>query len=148
MKRIVAAVDGSQPSLNAVELAADLAAKYDAELLLFAVVQQVAPVMNADLQAYARIENVGAPLAEVGLETSETALAGARLTAQGKGASRVATHSSFGDPADEIIAFAVDRQADLIVMGSRGHGRLAGLLLGSVAQKVLAHAGCPVLIVR
>lgn len=71
-----------------------------------------------------------------------------RLQAQAKRVARVSTHSSIGDPAEEIIALATDQRADLIVIGSRGHGRLAGLLLGSVAQKVLAHASCPVLIVR
>jgi nucleotide-binding universal stress UspA family protein len=55
---------------------------------------------------------------------------------------------SVGDPAQEIITVAQDRQADLIVVGSRGRGRLAGLLLGSVAQKVISLAHCPVVVVR
>jgi nucleotide-binding universal stress UspA family protein len=53
-----------------------------------------------------------------------------------------------GDPAEAIIDVAVTRGSDIIVMGSRGLGRLAGLLLGSTSQKVVAHAPCPVLIVR
>lgn len=148
MKRILAAVDGSASSLGAVALAAELAGKYDAELMLFSVAREFAPVMNADLAAYARLENIGAPFAEIGLDAAETVLAGARPAAQANGASRISTNSAVGDPAEEIIAFANRRQADLIVLGSRGHGRLAGLLLGSVAQKVLAHAACPVLVVR
>jgi nucleotide-binding universal stress UspA family protein len=43
---------------------------------------------------------------------------------------------------------AVTRASDVIVMGSRGLGTLAGLLLGSTSQKVVSHAPCPVLIVR
>jgi nucleotide-binding universal stress UspA family protein len=53
-----------------------------------------------------------------------------------------------GDPASAIIEVAKVRNSDLIVMGSRGLGRLAGLLLGSTCQKVVSHATCPVLIVR
>ncbi|MEJ7803327.1 MAG: universal stress protein [Candidatus Limnocylindria bacterium] len=57
-------------------------------------------------------------------------------------------HLRGGDPAREILATAEDQGADLIVIGSRGLGGLARLLLGSVARKVLIHAHCSVLIVR
>jgi len=53
-----------------------------------------------------------------------------------------------GDPAEAIIEVARTRNSDVIVMGSRGLGRLAGLVLGSTSQKVVSHAPCPVLIVR
>jgi universal stress protein A len=54
----------------------------------------------------------------------------------------------FGDPADEIIAAAARMDADMIVMGSRGMGRLGSAILGSVASAVLRSAPCPVLVVR
>lgn len=53
-----------------------------------------------------------------------------------------------GDPAESIIDAASDRGVGLIVMGTRGHGGITGLLLGSVARNVLLHAHCSVLIVR
>ena len=53
-----------------------------------------------------------------------------------------------GDPAEAIVNVAAVRHCDLIVMGSRGLGRLTGLLLGSQSQKVVQHAPCPVLIAR
>lgn len=53
-----------------------------------------------------------------------------------------------GHPADEIAAFAQKGHFDLVIMGSRGHGTLANLVLGSVAQKVLAACLVPVLLVR
>ncbi len=148
MERIVAAVDGSAPSLKAVDFAADLASKYDAELILFNVAREFSPIIDGELEAYARIEHIETLASEAGVAAAETVLAGARLTARAKGATRISTRWAFGDPAEEIIALAKDRQADLIVIGSRGHGRLAGLLLGSVAQKTLGHASCPVLAVR
>jgi nucleotide-binding universal stress UspA family protein len=48
-----------------------------------------------------------------------------------------------GSPAEAIIEVANTSKSDLIVMGSRGLGRLAGLLLGSTSQKVVSHAPCP-----
>jgi nucleotide-binding universal stress UspA family protein len=53
-----------------------------------------------------------------------------------------------GDPAEAIIDVAKVRESSVIVMGSRGLGSLAGLVLGSTSQKVVGHAPCPVLIVR
>jgi nucleotide-binding universal stress UspA family protein len=51
-----------------------------------------------------------------------------------------------GDPADVLIHTVTER--DLLVVGSRGHGGFAGLLLGSVSQRCAHHAPCPVVIVR
>ena len=53
-----------------------------------------------------------------------------------------------GSAAEAVLDVAVTRNSDVIVIGSRGLGTLAGLLLGSTSQKVVAHAPCPVLIVR
>lgn len=53
-----------------------------------------------------------------------------------------------GPPAEAILAVAENSGCDLIVLGTRGYGQLAGMLLGSVSQKVLANATLPVLVVR
>ena len=53
-----------------------------------------------------------------------------------------------GDPADAIVQAAADLPADLIVMGTHGRTGLQHVLLGSVAEKVVRHASCPVLTVR
>jgi nucleotide-binding universal stress UspA family protein len=57
-------------------------------------------------------------------------------------------HVYFGDPGREIAAFAERLKADLIVMPSHGRGGLARLLIGSVAERVVRLAHCPVLILR
>jgi nucleotide-binding universal stress UspA family protein len=148
MQRILTAVDGSAPSLKAVAMAAELAQKYDAELVLATVARELSAAMTAELETYARQEHIDTPLGELASAHAESILSGAGLEAEANGAKKVSTRSSTGDPAEEIVALAKELEADLIVIGSRGHGRVAGLLLGSVAQKVLAHAACPVLVVR
>lgn len=60
----------------------------------------------------------------------------------------VETHVLRGDPVDEIVAYADTIDADLIVVGSRGHGTLASALLGSVSRGILHEARRPVLVVR
>ncbi|MGY1642602.1 universal stress protein [Geodermatophilus sp. SYSU D00703] len=61
-------------------------------------------------------------------------------------AARVVRHVQQGHPAQVLMD--VGRDADLLVVGSRGHGRLPGLLLGSVSQHVTARAACPVVVVH
>lgn len=53
---------------------------------------------------------------------------------------------AFGKPEDMIVECANDNQADMIVMGTRVHSRLGGLLHHSIAHQVMVHAKCPVLI--
>jgi universal stress protein A len=53
-----------------------------------------------------------------------------------------------GDPSEEIVRAATDRQCDLIVMGTHGRGGLARLVMGSVALEVMRKATCPVLTVK
>jgi len=60
----------------------------------------------------------------------------------------VTTEVSVGNPARTIAKIAAERGADLIVMGTRGRGGFAHLLLGSVAERVIRTAHCPVLTVR
>ncbi|HUE12610.1 MAG TPA: universal stress protein [Planctomycetaceae bacterium] len=57
-------------------------------------------------------------------------------------------HVSFGDPGNEIAAFAERLQADLIVMPSHGRSGVTRLLIGSVAERVCRLAHCPVLVLR
>lgn len=148
MERILVGVDGSAPSLEAVDFAADLASKYNAELILLTVAPDLPPELDPAIEEYARLEHIPVPETELALTTADGVLDNAQRKARTKGATRISAESSFGDPARAIIAAARDRQADLIVVGSRGHGRLAGLLLGSVAQKVISLAHCPVVVVR
>ena len=148
MEKIAACVDGLPSSLKAVGIAADLASKYEAELVLVAVEHELSPALAAELESYLRQEHIDVPVGELPTEHAENVLADARLQAEAKGARKIATRMSRGDPAEEIIGAAQREEADLIVVGSRGHGRLAGLLLGSVAQKIVAHASCPVLVAR
>ncbi len=58
------------------------------------------------------------------------------------------TYVRSGSPADEIVQTAREVGADLIVLGSRGLGTVRSVLLGSVSDRVLHHAHCPVLVVR
>jgi nucleotide-binding universal stress UspA family protein len=147
MKRIIAAVDHSEASLRAVDLAADLAAKYDAELVLLTVGHEI-PGSDPGFEAYARLEHLQEAMPGVIVESLRDELVAVRECAAAKGVRQISIEVVVGEPAAQILAAASVGQVGLVVLGSRGHGRLAGLLLGSVTQKVVAHARCPVLVVH
>ena len=147
MRRIVVGVDDSEASLRAVDFAADLAGKCDAELVVLGVARDVAE-RNPDLEEYAHLEHIKEPVSTLTLDWLREGLAEVCDRAMAKGAQHVASEVFVGDPAEQILACAASRQADLIALGSRGHGRIVGLLVGSVTQKVVARAQCAVLVVH
>jgi nucleotide-binding universal stress UspA family protein len=78
---------------------------------------------------------------------SAQVLADAERRARQLGASEIQVLSGWGDAATTIIEIAKRETADAIVIGRRGRGRLAGLLLGSVSQKLVSLAPCVVIVV-
>jgi nucleotide-binding universal stress UspA family protein len=130
MERVLVGVDGSDPSLKAVDFAADLASKYNAELILLTVVPHLLPEVDPGVEEYARLEHIRAPATELALTTADNVLNNARRKAQAKGVTRISAEPSFGDPAQEIMTAARERQADLIVVGSRGE-KETGYLTGT-----------------
>ena len=79
-------------------------------------------------------------------ETAEEAIAKASGAAGGKQPSSVTVRAFTGFPAEALVD--ASRDADLLVVGSRGSGGFGELLLGSVSSQVAHHATCPVVIVR
>jgi nucleotide-binding universal stress UspA family protein len=61
---------------------------------------------------------------------------------------RIRTHILHGSPWDQIVEFARDKQVDLIVMGTHGRTGIGHALIGSVAERVLRRAPCPVMVIR
>ena len=135
--RIVVPVDFSETSRKAFQYAAATALEFGAEIWLLHVVQTypVVPEM---------------PIAMVDAMTPATNSAVQDLEQWAKtiGPIRTACAVRVGDPAGEIAAFAKRNHADLIVMATSGRTGLAHLVVGSVAEKVVRTAPCPVLIVR
>jgi nucleotide-binding universal stress UspA family protein len=139
-KNILVPVDGSDHALHALDVACDLAQKYGATLRL---VHAYPPLFTDVMMSDADIEAVIALRTQAG----DAILQHARERAQ-VCVSDITTELREAPDAEAILEEAETHHCDLIVMGTRGLGRLAGLLLGSVSQKVVQHARCPVLLVR
>jgi len=72
----------------------------------------------------------------------------AQMTPEDRARFRATTHVFFGSPAKSIVEYARDHNMDFIVMGTHGRGGVAHLLLGSVTERVVRTADCPVLTIR
>jgi len=138
-KNILLGVDGSEHALRAVKTAADLARSMNAEILRIVVAYEPVPPYLGEPNMQTAISGR--------MKEAESILEEA-LKAVGEISGEIHTEILEGPPAEAILDVANTRKSDLIVMGSRGLGRLAGALLGSQSQKVVRHASCPVLIVR
>jgi nucleotide-binding universal stress UspA family protein len=141
MNKILIATDGSESAHEAVEFGLDLAAEQNAR----AFIVHVTPVV--DVMPYANFGYVAPTLPHEFDEHDREPLQEAVELAAEKGLD-VETTLLKGRPADEIVAFADTIDADLIVVGSRGHGAITSALIGSVSRGVLHDSRRPVLIVR
>jgi nucleotide-binding universal stress UspA family protein len=138
-EKVLLAVDGSEHALHAAKTAADLARiMKSTDFRIVVAYDPIPPYLgepNMQSAIDARKEGTQAILEKA-------------IIAVGDLPCDIHTEIIEASPAEAIIDVAATRNSDLIVMGSRGLGKLAGLLLGSTSQKVSAHAPCPVLIVR
>lgn len=135
-EKILLAVDGSEPANRAARAVADLATRLHSEVLvLHAREREITWTGGFDLET---------PVEAVDLvDRIVRDLKDAGVSARGE-----VRDGLYGQAAREVIETAKATGADLIVMGSRGLSDLKGLLVGSVAHKVIHLAGCPVLVVR
>jgi len=133
---IVVGVDGSPSSVQALRVAAHYAALAHGEVR--AVTSWRLPTTYGWIPSVADFDWAGNAR-----DTLEQAI---KKALDGSQAHLVVPEVTEGHAASVLLRAA--RNADLLVVGSRGHGEVAGLLLGSVAQHVVTHATCPVLVVR
>lgn len=172
--KILVATDGSDTGNSAVDAAAELSAKLghdlrivhvlmhgrateewlrmaEAEHLITHAAQQMGRASGGDIASigdyFARIED-GTKMALVVRIIGEEILTRSKMRAIELGARNVSTQCYVGDYADQILDVAEAEKPQMIVLGSRGLGRMRGTLLGSVSQKVLHHAKCTVVVVR
>lgn len=141
MIKLLVPVDGSEHAQRAVEHAVSFAAnsKQAVELHLLNVQP---PIVSGRAQAVVGREAVDAYYREEG----EKALAAARARVAALGLASV-HHISIGPVAETIAAYVRDRDCMQVIMGTRGLGAISGLLLGSVATKVLHLVKVPVTLV-
>ena len=135
-KRILVALDNREASQRAAEMAAGLAAVTGAHVALLHVID-VTRVYDAEL-GFAD-EMLSAELRSAAEDLLD------RYHAVLPSGIRVDRLTRDGDPPVEIVKAADQWGADLIIVGSHGHGRLARLLLESTAESVVRGAHCPVL---
>jgi nucleotide-binding universal stress UspA family protein len=138
-EKILLAVDGSEHGLHAARTAGDLARTMRSERLRIVVAYDPIPPY------------IGEPYLQKAIDTRllhAQAILKEALDAVGEIPGEIHTELIEGAAAEAILNVATTRQSNVIVLGSRGLGGLAGALLGSVSQKVANHAPCPVLIVR
>ena len=143
--RILVAVDGSSGALQALDAAIEVQKKFEAELLLLCVYRH-----HSQLEASMSMVRPEAPAAPVDKSMEEYArsvVEQAKDHAAKAGASSVRGFVKAGHPSRTIVKFAKDRDAKMIVVGSRGLGDIEGFLLGSVSHKVTSLAECPVLVI-
>ncbi|AOH39540.1 universal stress protein [Dialister pneumosintes] len=140
LKKILVPVDGSNQSKEALRRAAHLAQQFDATLTLISVVE-LGKVMSGVQQVH------------TGGYIPEHLTAGAEEMLR-KMAELIPPHISvetaafLGDPAEVVIEESLEEGYDLVVIGSRGLGKIKGIIIGSVSQQVAQECRCPVLVIH
>jgi len=143
LQRILLPTDFSSYASCAIDYACTMAEKFDAEIHLLHVVQDLVSLTPEPGMAFPPPGNYLEELRA----SAEQALTKVLDPEWERGRSVVRVTRQ-GSPFLEIIEYAKEQQIDLIVMGTHGRSGLAHVLLGSVAERVVRKARCPVLTVR
>jgi nucleotide-binding universal stress UspA family protein len=147
LRTVVLGVDESKHGPAAVRFTTGLPLPAETEVVVAHVVRPYAPAVPADMFYPTEFD---ATVLQVRMQqraeaTSLVRKAAAHFEASGR---RVSEVTREGDPADQLLELAGERQADLIVVGARGISPIQGLLVGSVADRLLKTARCSVLLVH
>jgi len=138
--RLLVPIDGSDPSLHALDVASEFASRLHAELVVCHVVDLARVAMLSGGQA----QLIPGCLEEV--ESEGKSLLGDALARVDRGV-RTASRSVKGAPVDEILRLAAEIRPEFIVMGTHGRTGLGRVLMGSVAEGVVRGALVPVMVV-
>jgi nucleotide-binding universal stress UspA family protein len=141
--RILVPTDFSEPARAALLYAAALAEKFGGELVLLHVVQDLTVFLPRDVTG---MPSALPPADEMNAAVRDGLTRFVQTSGLGQGVPRQEVRE--GAPHAQITAFAREAGVDLIVMGTHGRGGLSHMLLGSVTEKVVRTAPCPVLTVR
>lgn len=135
--KILVAVDGSRPAARALDTAVEMAQRCNASLSLLHAFPHVSDLLGTP--EYERLIETRSMIGRALLESART---------QVGDLAPCEVQLIEGPAAQAIVRVAEEEGFDLIVVGSRGHSQLGGLLLGSVSNTVAQRAKCPVLIVH
>ncbi|NJN53345.1 MAG: universal stress protein [Anaerolineae bacterium] len=148
-KKILLPLDSSDLAESALPTAVQLAERFEGELVLLHVLEHHTVFIPEvpDMMSY----NLNFPESAFSREeiAAREYLTGINHTiGAGQPNFNCYTRLEDGDPASRILDTAVDEKADLIVMSTHGYSGVTRWVLGSVAEKVMRHASCPVLVIR
>jgi len=142
IKKILCPVDFSEPSLKGLDYAADFANLFQAELTVVYVLPLLPPTPSDPNTFFKVPEYERIVHAESEKELKE--IVALRIPKN----LNVRSYIGHGNPAKEIVRIAEEMNADLIVIATQGHTGWHHFVMGSVAEKVIRHAHCPVFAVR
>jgi len=172
-KSIVVAFDGSLHASRALEIGATLAGQEQAQLGIIYVIDANHTQIPEAIRSMGEVEHIIDPMprmvvkfeeAPINMVSTMTQTASdsekamfqyadflasqAEQSARDYGAEDIESKAVLGSPAEEIVVYAREREADLIITGSRGLGKLKSLVLGSTSNKVSQLADCSCLTVK
>jgi len=147
LESAIVAVDGSPDSLHALGFLSSLSLKRGLKVVLLGVVKPFRFPTTAPGFIRGPLKAAQAELHQEWRKEMETILARTASAIEEK-IDSVERLVTFGNPGEEIVSTAIERDAGLIVVGARGLGEASRLLLGSVSEKVLSSSRSPVLVVK
>jgi nucleotide-binding universal stress UspA family protein len=145
IKKILCPTDFSEPSIAGVRTAAELAGEFDAEILL---VHVVSPIPTPVFSTAPGPTSFDVPIYQKALEEqAKNELENMRKKEIPENI-KVKTYIAHGNPGRRIIKLVEEEHVDLVVISGHGEGGIQRLIFGSVAEKVVREACCPVLSIR
>lgn len=156
MNKILVPVDGSNASINAVKKAIEIGKNYNSNIKLISIVKSTesrskvrnenmwsavdGSMITKSVELEKKLESTYVENAQILLDQIV-----AKLNFSG---TKVEKEVLIGDPSEKIVETAKNGYYDMIVMGNRGFSKVKRFFVGSVTQKVISEAPCPVLVIK